>query len=168
MANGYWALVEEFQARGYEKNYNFFQLIIKVKATYCTLSNMKDKIRNHNGKVLSKKSEVVLDANGNVIKCCSDQPNCPTKPDWCDQAGVIYQADVHAENTIMTYYGSTVRQFKKRYSEKIPKCHTTLSSHIWRLKDKNISYKVKWSIKARGHAFSSGGRACNLCLPKNL
>ena len=135
---------------------------------------MKDKIGNHNGKVLSKKSEVVLDENGNVIKCCSDQPNCPTKPDRCDHAGVIYQADVHAENKIMTYNGSTERQFKKRYSEhkssfkKIPKCHTTLSSHIWRLKDKNISYKVKWSVKARGHAFSSGCRACDLCLTKKL
>ena len=51
---------------------------------------------------------------------------------------------------------------------KIPKCHTTLSSHIWKLKDKNIPYKVKWSIKTRGHAFSNGGHACDLCLTEKL
>ena len=66
---------------------------------------------------------------------------------------MIYQADVYAENKVMQYYGSTERAFKKRCSEykssfrKVPKCHTTLSSHIWKLKDKGIHYEVKWSIK---------------------
>ena len=35
------------------------------------------------------------------------------QPDRCDQTNVIYQADVHAENRVMKYYGSTERQFKK-------------------------------------------------------
>ena len=84
-----------------------------VKATYCTMSNMKFKIGNHNGKVLSKKNEPVLDDNQNVVNCCSDQLHCPLQPDRCDQTNVIYQADVHAENKVMKYYGSTERQFKK-------------------------------------------------------
>ena len=68
----------------------------------------------------------------------------------------------------------TELQFKKRYSKhkssfKIrPQGHTTLSSYIWKLKDKQIKYETKWSIKARGHAFSSGGRACDLCLTEKL
>ena len=33
----------------------------------------------------------------------------------------------------------------------------------WKSK-KQTPYFVNWSIKARGHAFSSGGRACDLCL----
>ena len=92
----------------------------------------------------------------------------------CDQTNAIYQSDVYAENKIMKYCGSTKRQFKKRYSQhkssfrEIPKCHTTLSSHICKLKDKSITYEVKWSIKARGHAFSSGGRAWDLCLTEKL
>ena len=74
----------------------------------------------------------------------------------------------------MSYYGLTENEFKKRCSthkssfKKRPKCHTTLSSHIWKLKDKQIDYEIKWSIKARGHAFSSGGRACDLCLTEKL
>ena len=31
-----------------------------------------------------------------------------------------------------------------------------------------IDYEIKWSIKAKGHAFSSGGRACDLCLTEKL
>ena len=90
---------------------------------------------------------------------------------------MIYQAKVHTpteNNKVMIYYGSTEREFKKRCSEhkssfrKIPKSHTALSSYIWKLKEKQTPYFVNWSIKARGHAFSSGGRACDLCLTEKL
>ena len=147
-----------------------------VKATYCTMSNMKEKIGNHNGKILSKKDEIPLDANGNVESCCQDGLHCPLQPDRCDQKNVIYQAKVHlpTENKFMIYYGSTEREFKKRCSEHktsfriVPKSHTALSSYIWKLKEKKTPYFVNWSIKARGHAFSSGGRACDLCLTEKL
>ena len=58
--------------------------------------------------------------------------------------------------------------FKTTNFREIPKSHTTLSSYIWKLTDKKIPHFVNWSIKARGHAFSSGGRACNLCLTEKL
>ena len=35
-------------------------------------------------------------------------------PDRCDQTNVIYQADVHAEDKFMSYYGLTENEFKKR------------------------------------------------------
>jgi hypothetical protein len=43
-----------------------------------------------------------------------------------------------------------------------------VSMSIWKLKDKKIPHFVNWSIKARGHAFSSEGRACDLCLTEKL
>ena len=64
--------------------------------------------------------------------------------------------------------------FKSRYSKHKasintrPTAHTTLSSYIWKLKDKIIAYDVTWSIKARGHAFSSGSKDCDLCLTEKL
>ena len=64
---------------------------------------------------------------------------------------------------ILTLYSTHKSTFNK-----VPDSHTTLSSYIWKLKDKGIRYEVKWSIKARGHAFSSGGRACNLCITEKL
>ena len=146
-----------------------------VKATYCTLSNMMDKIGNHNGKVLKKESEQRVEiVNGVPEKCCRDQFNCPLMPDRCDQKNVIYQADVRTVNSVMSYYGLTENEFKKRCSthrssfRNIPKRHTTLSSYIWKLKDKRTPHYVNWSIKARGHPFSSGGRACDLCLTEKL
>lgn len=86
---------------------------------------------------------------------------------------VIYQVEVWGDNKIMYYHGS-MEDFKVRYYQhkvsikKGPSLHTTLSSYVWKLKDDNISYKIKWSIKARGHTFSSGGRECDLCLTKRL
>ena len=73
----------------------------------------------------------------------------------------------------MKYFGSTI-DFKSRYSKhkslfnKRPTMHTTLSSYIWKLKDKNINFNVEWSVKAKGHAFSSGSKACDLCLKEKL
>ena len=83
---------------------------------------------------------------------------------------VIYQADVYAEDTVMTYYGLTENEFKTRCSKHKSsfrdknRNQTSLSSYIWKLKDIEIPYVVDWSIKARGHPFSSGGRSCDLCL----
>ena len=40
--------------------------------------------------------------------------------------------------------------------------------YVWKLKDRETPHVVDWSIKARGHPFSSGGRACDLCLTEKL
>ena len=99
-----------------------------VKATYCTLSNMMDKIGKHNGKVLKKESEPRVEiVNGIPEKCCRDQFNCPLMPDRCDQRNVIYQADVYAVgNKKMSYYGLTENEFKKRCSTHKSLFRTTL------------------------------------------
>jgi hypothetical protein len=65
------------------------------------------------------------------------------------------------KSSLKNYVGWS--SFKKR-----PKYQTTLASYIWKLMDKQINYEIKWSIKARGHAFSSGGWACDLCLTEKL
>ena len=46
--------------------------------------------------------------------------------------------------------------------------HTTLSSYIWKLKNDNIPWDIKWSVKARGHPFSSGSDTCDLCITEKL
>ena len=141
-----------------------------VKATYCTMTNMKEKIGNHNNKTLNTENKMKEEEKG----CnCRNKNQCPI-PGKCNQRNVVYQAAVHAENKVMNYFGSTERSFKKRFSEhsssfkKRPANHTTLSSHIWKLKDKGAPFEINWSIKSRGHSFSSGGRACDLCLTEKL
>ena len=83
----------------------------------------------------------------------------------------MYQAEVHGDNKVMKYFGSTV-DFKARYSQHYssfknrPANHTTLSSYVWKLKDKNAHYEIKWDIKARGHSFSSGSKTFDSCRHK--
>ena len=130
------------------------------------MTNMKQRIGKHNAKILRMKNEEPSGCN------CRDKTKCPI-PGNCNQSNIVYQADVHAENKIMKYFGSTI-DFKSRYSKhkssfnKRPTMHTTLSSYIWKLKDKNVNFNVEWSVKAKGHAFSSGSKACDLCLTEKL
>ena len=104
---------------------------------------------NHNAKVLNKETEPKVEiVNGVPKTCCED----PTMPERCDQTNVIDQADLHAKNRVMSYYGLTENEFKKRCSTHktsfryIPKCHTTLSrAHLstavaWR--EKNFKHFV--------------------------
>ena len=40
---------------------------------------------------------------------------------------------------------------------------TTLSKHIWELKDKKKDYDISWKIIGRANTFSPISRVCNLC-----
>ena len=73
---------------------------------------MKEVIGKHNTKVLNADKSTNEEEECN----CRVKSECPI-PGKCNQSGVVYQADVHAENKIMRYYGSTELQFKKRYSK---------------------------------------------------
>ena len=41
---------------------------------------------------------------------------------------------------------------------------TTLSRHIWKLKDSNTEYKVSYKIVERGNPYSPKTGGCGLCL----
>ena len=57
------------------------------------------------------------------------------------------------------YYGHR-HSFKNRNSEH----STTLSSHIWNLKDKNENYSIKWKVIDRASKFNPITRKCRLCI----
>ena len=83
-----------------------------------------------------------------------------TKCSDCDETLCVKCFKAHSRLKLTRTHTVT----HKSTFNKVPDSHTTLSSYIWKLKDKGIPYEVKRSIKARGHAFSSGGQACDLCL----
>ena len=72
------------------------------------------------------------------------------------------------------YYGSTSRQFKKRYYGHVQSFKnensnpTGLSKYVWKLKNSgwkmDSDFKIKWSILTKAYAFSLGGKKCDLCL----
>ena len=83
-----------------------------------------------------------------------------------------YQAIVTSSNNKEeSYIGLTDNSFKTRYNghnssfrNHSKRNATTLSSHIWSLKDNNINFSIKWRIVARARSYSTTSKVCNLCL----
>ena len=107
---------------------------------------------------------------------CQDDPElevqeeCPLDEN-CLEKEIVYQADVYPADAtkdtkpLTTYYGQTEKTFKKRWtSHRFNFNHTTLSTYVWKCRDEGFEPMIKWSIKKRGHAFSSGSKKCDLCL----
>ena len=72
---------------------------------------------------------------------------------------------------VETYTGLTSKTFKTRYyghsrsfREKESEHSTTLSTHIWKLKNKNKNFNVRWEVVARANDFNPISRKCQLCL----
>ena len=68
------------------------------------------------------------------------------------------------------YVGLTATTFKDRYSahqtsfkHEVYGNKTTLSTHVWDMKRRNIDYDIKWKILDRGKSFSPVSNICNLC-----
>ena len=90
----------------------------------------------------------------------------------CQTSSLIYQATVtrHDNNKDETYIGLTDNTFKTRYNGHTNSFRhsnyrnsTALSNYIWMLKDKKISYSLKWKIIDRGRAYKPSGKNCSLC-----
>jgi hypothetical protein len=131
------------------------------------MPNMKQKISAHNFKVL--KGEEVQPDNG--CNCNGEMGDCPLEGN-CLVNSVIYRAEVTGENSDkQTYTGLTSNTFKRRYyghrhsfNTRNPKTATTLSSHIWNLKDRNEEYQIKWNVIDRAPDFNPTTRKCRLCI----
>ena len=84
---------------------------------------------------------------------------------------MIYVASVTSAGRKEHYTGLTSQTFKKRWSkhegnfEKVAeKNDTTLSSHIWKLKEEGKNYDIKWEIMDRAPNFNPVSKKCRLCL----
>ena len=157
----------------------------KVKISYCTMPNIKNHIDKHNARILNKVEITEEDEQCNCKKKENEEEvKCPLTikgKKKCLTKGVVYKAVVQCKNRLgqkipsKIYYGSTERTFKDQYNEHQTsinnekyKNKTTLSTYIWKLKNIGLKPEIKWSIKARGHVFSSGSRSCDLCLTEKL
>ena len=137
-----------------------------VKVSYKCMPNMKQKISKHNHKV--KKEEETQSHYG--CNCTKVIGPCPLSGN-CLVDSVIYKAEVLEDNhTKNTYTGLTSNTFKDRYyghrssfNVRNSDNSTTLSTHVWNLKDKNENYEIKWSIIDRAKSFNPTTRRCGLC-----
>ena len=90
---------------------------------------------------------------------------------------IIYKATVTTNNTNDTkhYIGMTATTFKERYANhtssfrhKKDSNKTELSKHIWKLKENNQDYTIKWSILKHAISYTGGSKRCNLCLEEKF
>ena len=122
---------------------------------------------------------------GSNCNCRAPHLPCPLN-NQCLTEGVIYNAKVTAtlpppRPTIAnpspppttkeeTYTGLTINTAKKRitghngnFNNREQK-GTTLSAHIWELKDKGIAHEITWSILATASGYNTTTKQCRLCL----
>ena len=93
----------------------------------------------------------------------------------CVEGNVVYQGAVTRHDTGHTdfYTGLSEPSWKLRYGNhkqnfknntRANRTATCLSKHIWKLKDKNIQYSLKFKQLAKAPAFNPVTNICRLCL----
>ena len=123
-------------------------------------------IAQHNSKLLRKQAG----AEKPEDHCnCQNKDECPL-PGKCTSAQLIYQATAVTQRTKETYIGLTSRTFKERFYEHKSdfkhaeqKNSTTLSTHIWNLKDQGLTPKIEWKIIGHATPYSPVTKVCQLC-----
>ena len=125
----------------------------------------------HLKKILAKNNVAVDEKRCN----CRDKSSCPVNNE-CLMSAVVYQATVTSAEGTKEYVGLAEPSFKSRFSNhKSDITHkekgmkgTTLSKHIWALKDANTQHTVKWEILKQSSPYKCGTRKCDLCLTEKL
>ena len=96
----------------------------------------------------------------------------------CIHQDVVYGADVTTldqeniplQDSTVTYTGGTYLFKKRMYAHNSSfrnvdkRTETTLSEHIWELKDQDLDYILTWKILEKTHAFNPITLQCKLCL----
>ena len=94
--------------------------------------------------------------------------------DWVTEWVTAWELEMLTHLKINTYTGVTRNTFKKRYYGHTYSFNhrgensTTLSSHLWNLKDQNKNYEISWNIVDRAQEFNPVNRKCRLCLKEKF
>ena len=130
-----------------------------VKLSYRCMPNMAQAVSGHNKKLLQEENQT---DGGRMCNCQGGTQKCPVGGK-CLTSCVIYEATVTQTLTGQkeTYTGVTSRRFKERLYEHRTdmnniknRDNTSLSAHIWDLKDSGVDYNVTWRIKDRGSDYN--------------
>ena len=145
-----------------------------LKIGYRCMPNMAKKVKGHNAKIL--KDEPAQLNQQPQCKCRGGIQNCPAQG-MCETQCVVYRATVTdtTVGTRETYTGVTGQSFKKRWSghktdsryEKY-RHSTTLSGHLWELKDQGRNFKIDWAIIEKGRDFNPITGKCDICLKEKF
>ena len=146
-----------------------------IKLSYSCMLNVSTIIKQHNARVLQSQP-----CNQCPPCNCGNQRDCPLDG-LCNSSSIVYQATVTLENPEISdnpenvYFGICEGSFKPRYRNHLKsfnnrryKTDTELSEHIWKLKDRGMSYSIKWDIKSRASSYKCGTKRCDLCVTEKV
>ena len=137
------------------------------------MANMKQMISRH-----SKKVSAAPPASDPPAKsgCNCQKAHLPCiMGGKCVEGNVVYQGAVTRKDTGQTdyYTGVSEPSWKLRWGNhkqnfktdtKANRTATCLAKHIWKLKDKNVGYSLKFKQLAKAPAFNPVTNTCRLCL----
>ena len=141
---------------------------ITVKVSYSCSPNMRAPISAHNKSILKQSRNAP-----EPLQCNCRNP-CPMNGTGeCRLDNIVYKATVTTEDEAMCkeYIGISGTEFKLRYANHKQSFNnvskrdaTSLSQHIWHLKERSVPFNVTWSVLAKCSPYTCGSRNCNLCL----
>jgi hypothetical protein len=137
------------------------------------MDNVQSIITKHNAHIIRNSQSHNMET-GN---CNCDNKNTSPLPKQCLTNNIIYKTTVTTNNTNDTkhYIGITATTFQERHDNhtssfrhKKDSNKTKLSKHIWKLKENNQDYTIKWSILKHVISYTGGSKRCNLCLEETF
>ena len=166
------ALVNKHFPKGSKLNKIFNRNTLKL--SYSCMPNMSAVIRQHNSSILKdRKTESENFAGGKSCNC-RVKDNCPLHGK-CQVESIVYKATVTTTNDEKDYIGLTVQTFKQRYyshqhsmRDNKYRSSTSLSQHVWALKDQVIDFSIQWRIQRKATAYQNTTKRCNLCLAEKV
>ena len=100
---------------------------------------------------------------------CRVKADCPM-PGRCQTDNIIYKSTATTTHSVETYVGLTADTFKERHANHkqdfknvLRRNATTLSGHIWRMREEGEEPEVKFEIIGRANPYSPVSGICNLC-----
>ena len=142
-------------------------LLLKLTELISCLPNMSAIIPSNNKTILSNQR------NQTEPPVCNCRNPCPLKNTGeCRMSNVVYKATVSSSDAVAPkeYIGISATEFKLRYANHKQSFNniskrdaTSLSQHVWKLKEEDIPYNIEWSILYKCAPYACGARRCNLC-----
>ena len=136
-----------------------------VKVSYCCTENLLSIIKTHNKKVTSEKATPRDQCN------CKNKSDCPLDGN-CQTSDTVYKCIASTTiNPDKIYLRTAEENFKKRYynhktsfKNREKTNDTTLSKHVWEVKDKyKETPSLKWSIVKSVPGYSNITKKCLPC-----
>ena len=157
-------------ARHFPENNRLHKIFNKhnVKVSYGCMPSIGSKINAHNKAILG--SSKPLERGG----CnCNNRDDCPLDGE-CLSKNVLYEATITSSIPNYgekIYIGISEPSFKERFANhkksfnkvKYSK-ETALSKEVWRIKEKNETFSVKWKIRRQCPTYTPMSKKCALCM----